>query len=391
MPTDPTVDERVDSFSSSRCRRLLISDSRIMALSHPISHGAKARRVIASAALLFALLQAMLALAIEAWLPKLRDPLYGQKLDQLRELVGREYGKRIVLMLGSSRTVHGFDAAAFEVSSRRRGHLAAVYNFGIPGGGPLTELLNLKRLLSAGIHPDALLIEVLPALLVDESMKHEVSQYPAARLWYGELATLRPYLDKVDASRIYREWFASWCCPAYTHRLPIKRFCFPSLLPREGHEHLFAPFDQHGWAGIPDAVRTPECFQRGVAVAAQSYSEVLRDFHLSGQARRALNTLLSICQDNQIAATLIIMPEGPTFRSWYSSDSERKVTGYLSELARRYHVALVDARSWCDEPSFVDSHHLLNSGATAFSHKLADSAWSSGDQRMARLPATGSH
>lgn len=343
-----------------------------------IARQLQARRTLAYAAIVFAVGQAALAVGIECWLPELRDPLYGQKLGQLRQQLA-EAGRgalsrsRLVVMLGSSRTVHGCDAAGYESCARADGRPATVYNFGIPGGGPLTELLTLQRLLREGIRPDEVLIELLPALLVDEAMRYEASQYPAARLWLDEL----PLVDRLGgaAGNLFGRrcnWFTDFCLPAFAHRLPIKRRVWPDLLPRAGHEHLFAPFDPHGWASIPDAVRTPDAFARGLEVARQSYADRLSRLHVGPLARAAIVELLAICRERQILATLVVLPEGPRFRQWYSAAAEEEVDRYLGELATHDGVLLVDARHWCEEELFIDSHHLLAQGATSFSRKLAE-------------------
>ncbi|HQU43001.1 MAG TPA: DUF1574 family protein [Pirellulales bacterium] len=347
-----------------------------------------ARRCLACAALLFAAGQAALAVGIEGWLPELRDPLYGQKLGQLRDrLAQHDAADGLLVMLGSSRTVHGYDAGVYEACVRSGGLAATVYNFGIPGGGPLTELIALRRLLKEGIRPDAVLIEVLPALLVDEAMRQEATHYPAARLWHDELPVVERFAGRTGNSRGLRnDWFVSMCAPAYAHRLPIKRRYWPDLLPRAGHEHLFAPFDAHGWAAIPDAVRTPEAVQRGVELARQSYAERLGGLRVGLLAREAIDELLGLCRENQIVATLVVMPEGPLFRQWYSAAASEEADRYLSELADRHGVALVDARPWCGEEAFLDSHHLLCSGATAFSRRLAQNTLPTAHQRVARVP-----
>lgn len=345
----------------------------------------QARCTLGYAVVLFAATQLTLAIAIECWLPELRDPIYGQKVRQLQILAERSAQDRLIVMLGSSRTFHGFDAQAFQTLARRNGEQVVVYNFGIPGGGPLTELLTLRRLLTAGIRPDVVLVEIMPALFIDPAMKQEANQYPAARLWNNELPLIRRFLEPSTSIELERAWLANWYAPAYVHRLPIERFCFPALVPREGHEHLLAPFDAQGCAPIASAMVKAEDCQRGLDLARQSYQGRMGEFHTGTLAGQALDELLSLCGENRIAATLVFMPEGPLFRSWYSQAAWQEANRYTNTLARRHGVLVVDARDWCEESGFLDSHHLLDTGADGFSRRLAEAKWTrSFDQLVAR-------
>jgi len=316
-----------------------------------------------------------LAAAINGWLPEVRDPIYGLKLRQLRQLAAQTPHDRLILMLGSSRTVHGFDAGSFASVLAGEDERPLVYNFGIPGGGPLTELVSLRRLLAAGIRPDAVLIELMPVLFVDEAMVTEAVHYTAGRLSHDELALVARFIGSPADRQLRQDWLANWYAPAYVHRLPIKRYLFPHLVPREGHEHLFAPYDARGGVIIADAFRTPQTFEHALDIAKRSYHARLNDFHPGELARSALDELLLLCRQQQIAATLVIMPEGETFRSWYGQSAWPKVDDFVSELARRHDVRVIDAHEWCDDSGFLDSHHLLCNGAQRFTGRLAESPW----------------
>src|SRR5437879_4963703 len=119
----------------------------------------------------FATLQLGLAVAIELWLPELRDPQYAYKAARLRQRMAadrddRDDRPRNIVVLGSSRTMFGLQGERAErVMGSRLGRPVTVFNFGMVGAGPITQLVDLKRLLAQGIRPDLLVIEVLPPLL----------------------------------------------------------------------------------------------------------------------------------------------------------------------------------------------------------------------------------
>src|SRR6185437_16116790 len=107
---------------------------------------ARPRKALAWAAAAFCTVQLTLAAAIEFHARGLRDPVYGRKLDQLQaRLAAAPAGVPLVLALGSSQTFDGFDAELLESRwQSSSGRQAIVYNFGLPGAGPLSELLVLK-------------------------------------------------------------------------------------------------------------------------------------------------------------------------------------------------------------------------------------------------------
>lgn len=344
-------------------------------MSTPSEYRSRARRSLVCAVLCFIASQSALALAINEWLPELRDPIYGLKVRQLRKLAGHVPHDRLIVMLGSSRTVHGFDAESFQSRAAGDGQSLLVYNFGIPGGGPLTELLTLRRLLAAGLRPDAVLIELMPVLFVDEAMVTEASHFTAGRLSQDELTLVARFVDSAAGDKLRKEWPANWYAPAYVHRLPIKRLLLPDLLPLAGHEHLFAPYDAYGGVVIADSFRTQQTFEHALDIAKRSYETRLSDFRPGKLARLAYDELLALCREHEIATTLVVMPEGEAFRSWYAGSAWPEAERFVNELAHHHHVTVLDAHEWCDDSGFLDSHHLLCRGAQRFTGRLAESDW----------------
>jgi hypothetical protein len=326
---------------------------------------------------IFVAVQLSLAAAIELSLPQLRDPVYGDKLHQINQrIAAARAGSELVVMLGSSRTVHGLDAASLEEQlAKRLNRPATVYNFGIPGAGPFTELVCLQRLLSAGIRPQLVLIEVLPPMLAGQTPTFDLGQYPADRLWRREIPLIERYTSSVFPDQQLRlDWWCGWWSPAFTHRFPIMRAVCPLFVPPEGRGHLFAKFDPGGWNAMPDEARTPQRHEAGLKTARQEYEYLLTGFRLGGASCQALEELLETCRKEGLAAALVVMPEGDAFRSWYPANTWRQIDLYLQSVSSRFSAPLINGREWVAEQNFLDSHHLLSSGARVFSRRLGQCA-----------------
>ncbi len=105
---------------------------------------------------LFLASQLGLAIAIEGWLPELRDPRYACRARQLiRRTTGAAPRPLSIIMLGSSRVQDGFNSSELESQlTQRFRRPIVVFNFGIPGSGPVANLLHFERLIAAELKPD---------------------------------------------------------------------------------------------------------------------------------------------------------------------------------------------------------------------------------------------
>jgi hypothetical protein len=90
--------------------------------------------------------------------------------------------------------------------------------------------------------------------------------------------------------------------------------------------------------------------------------------------RQAWRDLLGLCRREGIPTALVVMPEGPVFRSWYPPRTWALVREFLDDLGREYRVGVIDARDWMAEEDFIDSHHLLPQAAELFSARLGHEA-----------------
>src|SRR5262245_49560576 len=125
-----------------------------------------ARTAVLTGLVGFVALQAGFTSLLAGKLSWLRSPDYGHKLSRLCQAIRAAEHPQTVVMLGSSRTAYGLKGSAIEpILSHDRGRPVVLYNFGLHGAGPLSYLINLRRLLADGVRPDLLLIEILPPVL----------------------------------------------------------------------------------------------------------------------------------------------------------------------------------------------------------------------------------
>lgn len=321
----------------------------------------------------FVLAQLGLSLTVALWLPQLRDPNHALKADRLKQRMAGPERPLTVVMLGSSRTLYGLQGQSLETPlTRKMGRPVVMFNFGLSGAGPLTELLTLRRLLADGVRPDLLLVEVLPPLLAGQIpfLDAMPQRHPASSLRAQELSLVKRYGGSYQQG-LRRAWGKCWLLPCYHHRFALVSSLFPSLLPY--NDRL------DGYRGINDSGDLPAMYkaaQRPVALAAaaREYETYLHGFRLGGGGPQALEELVQLCRREGVPVALVVMPEGPAFRSWYRGQSWREIQDFLAGLSRRYAVPVVNAHEWLAEDDFVDSHHMLPWGGARFSERLGREA-----------------
>jgi hypothetical protein len=322
---------------------------------------------------LFAALQLGLAVAIETGWPQFRDPYYGYRVAHLRNRLGAAGRRpRAVVFVGSSHVQDGVEAPRLE---RALAHASdrpvAVFNFGIPGGGPVTNLLTVRRLLVDNLRPDLLVIEVSPMFLTSsDDAPGEAGYYPADRLWRDDLAVVASYGFPVV--RLRREWWEGWPVPWYMHRTAILSRVAPGFLPLPLRLDRAWRIDERGWHLSPMAKsqRTPQQQREAREVVRRELGQTFGRFRLVEASCRATRDLLALCRREGIATALLWMPEGPTCRTWFAPGAIGQIEGFFDDLSRRSGAPLIDARDWVADEDFADHHHLLDTGARAFSDRL---------------------
>lgn len=323
--------------------------------------------ILVYALVFYAALTAGFFYQLEYRRPELRDPDCEHKLVRLRQRLRAAPEQPLVLFVGSSRVLQGFrpDAARAECSPRYGEPL--VYNFGIPGAYPFHNLFFMRRLLRSGIRPSHVYVEILPALLL--------RPLPAGRLIAPERLSYRDLTTYSSYSATPIETILNWAqkraLPWFTHRFILVNQVAPELLPSAAWQNRYwEHLDADGWLQIPTFPWTRPDYDRSLQIAHSEYSAILQTATISGAQERATRELVSLCHDNDIALTFVVMPEGSTYRSWYSPAAREAIDAFLSRLQHDFGADIVDARTWIADDDFLDSHHLLPRGAAAFASRL---------------------
>ena len=312
---------------------------------------------------LFILAQLSLTGVISQWRPEWNDPEYGYRLRYLRQRIKEEPQKPLLVVLGSSRIANGFAADCLPPASWKGDQSPIVFNMSMSGGTPTCELLFVKRLLAAGIHPRWAVIEVLPPLLNWEHIRLADRDFPMApnRLRWSDLETLDRYAPQHSWYR-YRNWFRSNLVPSYSNR-----FCIMSVVRRR---YSVSPY---GWSRIPFPSVTQEQYEKYFKVAHDAYGPTLENFRIAPEADRLFREMLDTCRQNAISVIgLLRMPESTDFRKLYSPEADRVIDTYLKGLCEEYGTESIDASQWLSDDCFIDGHHLLAHGAERFTLRLWD-------------------
>jgi hypothetical protein len=276
-----------------------------------------------------------------------------------------------ILALGSSRTLGGLDAQRLGRVLSAEDRPAVAFNFGIPAAGPITNNLYLRRLVRAGIHPDFVLIEVLPPFLAGQLSTPMESRWLAPhRLRDEEFALLDGWGFSMPRESV--TLWSRWLAGSHLYRYALLSRNLSSWIPYEQLCDVRECTDSHGWAKTPFDSVTPEEHERGLKTAWKQYRYALGGFRLGGPACAALEDLLAFCRSEQIPAALVFMPESSAFLSWYTPEALQEVNAFMTELCDSYEVGLIDARTWIPDDRFADGHHLLPAGAERFTERLAE-------------------
>lgn len=329
--------------------------------------GRRALRALRWGLCSFVLAQLALIGLMERWRPDLRDPSFGRRLAILRYQRAKHPDRPLLLALGTSRAEMGFRPDRLPDYRLANGQTPLLFNFAFAGSFPVQQYLYLDQLLAEGIHPDWLLIEVMPFALLQQGPLDEIVQVD--HLAWSDLARLDHYGSQPWP--LYLEWALARSWPWFAQRFWILSRHAPAWIPEmERCDYLWKNRSHQGWLMNPHDDDTPGERRRAVRLARKVYADALQQSHVAPLPGQALRDLLDLCRRERIAPVLFLMPEGRQFQSWYAPAVRAEVDAYLARLSREQQVPVIDARNWIADADFSDSHHLLPHGAAVFTHRL---------------------
>jgi hypothetical protein len=316
-----------------------------------------------------------MTLVIERWRPDWSDPDYGTRARRLLKLHAAKPNRPLVVFLGTSRTGNGFAVDDLEPPDGSPPNAPLAFNLGLGGGGPFLSLLCLQRMLTMGIRPHSVVLEILPpSLAVEGRAMQKKEAMLMHRLRWSDLQSIERYTPAL-ASHRYRQWIEWNALPWYSNRFRLLSRFAPSWVSEEQSRetHFWSKtLSPLGWFPQLEAV-TPEHYHEGLKLAQESYFSLCRFTEVHPTTDRVLHDLLELCQREGIrVAALVRTPEGKEFRALYPPETENLIRSYLTKLASEYHTRYVDASQWMPEGSWTDSHHLLSPAAHRFTRRFWD-------------------
>src|SRR5262245_5980746 len=335
---------------------------------------ARAFKSTARATLLWAVaslivLQGAFRLLIDRVWPELRDPAFEIKARRLDHVLAQHSeGPITVLMTGSSVTSNLFKAKHLEDQlAVELDRDVVVFNMGCHGGGALTQLMWLRRLLERGVRPDFVCVEFSPQLYDSPDTPSDASRFPVHVRRGQDWATIRPYL--ADEGDMRREWRWYRWCPAYFHRLTILNCLATPLVPVKDHIPTWGgTIDERCWTELPP--RSAEDLANTVRQVKNAYETPLKNFTPGKSSVVALEQLLTLLHQEHIPAAVIMAPQSPTLRQLYPKNVLDGFVRHVADLSETRHMPFINAFDWLDEEHFADCIHPTSVGAEIFSTRL---------------------
>jgi hypothetical protein len=297
-----------------------------------------------------------LALALFVDQTAIRDPDYRELDRLLRARIAESPGRPLVLVMGSSRTQMGLDAARLNDWTSDRDPL--VFNASISGSGPMMRRIELNRLLAAGIRPDFLVLEMMPvSLSARDGVSCEERVLFQDRYSVQEVASLWNCFD--EPYRLVLPWARVRFVPYSRQSIEVREVLWNSRTPTRRFGR-----DDFGWVPYTKNL-TPADIERRTAEAIDSYRLALTEPAMSPGAMRAYRNLLQTCADAKIPVLVFCPPEGKVLRD-FDPPVAAKHFAAVRDIAAEFGTKFVDAREWCADGDFWDGHHLMPDGARRY-------------------------
>lgn len=315
----------------------------------------------------FVALQVAMRVFLDHARPDLRNPTFEIKAAQLaKHMQGTETAPTTVITLGSSMMINGISPKLLEAPlAEELGRPTVVYNMGVFGGGPFSHLVYTRRLLERGVRPDLVVVEVFPLHFDETDKPLDYRRYPAFVLEKNDVPVVARY---GDAQTLHKEWWEAYLVPVYGHRLTIMNGLAEVFVPFKDRVERWKTIDEYGWSRLP--YPTEEQRRTAMAHVKKYYGPKLGKFNPGGPGPKAMDELLGMLKKDNVPTVMLLMPEGPVMQGLYDPKGWAKFMEGCKALSRKHSVPIFSARDWFGEEDFVESFHLHEKGAKAFTERL---------------------
>lgn len=329
-----------------------------------------ARRALVAGAVLVLAVNGLALLALSD--ARVRDPEYGRRATRLRDRVKENPTRPVVVVLGSSRTAMGVSPTEWEATRPNDPSRPdpLLFNMANLGGGPVMELMTLRRLYADGFRPNVVLIEYWPAFFHYEDGWAEPNRIVTDRLMECDRQLVRDYFP--DPARTEAAMDARRLNPLFANRERLLMSAMPSWIPPVRRADAgWTGLDPWGWLPGYD-LKPDQTDWRAQAVenCSKIYRPVFAKYRISPVADRAVREAVALARENGAAVGFVFLPESSEFRNLYPQRVTQRAGEHLSKLSRELNVPVIDCRDWMPDGSIVDGFHLSKVGAGEFTRKL---------------------
>jgi hypothetical protein len=328
----------------------------------------KARAALAAGLVAALALNAAAMIALDDLRPGVRDPEYGRRVRQYRARGAENPRQAAAVVVGSSRAAMGVRPGAWE--EVRGASDPLLFNMSLLGGGPVMELLVVRRAFADGLRPPVVLLEYWPPYLYSEGTWTESRRIAVERLSPFDRPVVRGYFP--DPARAEGRMRAHRFNPVWESRERLLVQLLPKWLRNDRRiDWMWDNVDGWGWKpgfDFPPGL-TPERAKM-LAACRDVYAPLFANYRISPSADRALREAVAVAREHGAAVGFVYLPESSEFRSWYPPEAERLAREHLAAVSRELAVPVVNAREWVDDGLFVDGFHLSRVGAAAFTRQL---------------------
>ena len=281
------------------------------------------------------------------------------------KLTARRQGKADILLFGDSLMKFGVMPKVIQQRSGR-----SAYNFALHTGQTSSSYFMLRRVLDAGNHPQAVVLELTPHMFAHDTATN-------ARLW-PEMLTLAECFDLARTMRspdFFAATMLGHLVPSIKERHDIRAFIHASFLGQPtGPWRDQIPSYRRNWKQNQGAQLMPDGASPPIDPVHWEQS-LYREWRPDPVNLAYLHRFLKLARSAQVPVIWLLPPNQPSILArTEASGYDAAYTRFVTQIAAQYAgVTVLDARRSGFEPAeFNDGIHLKRPGALRISVAIGD-------------------